>query len=230
MFRRLLWKEWREGFWKVEFGLTVSLAFTVLLFRVRLFPDLGNAALISLVQVFGIPLIFCLDLFAGEMSHGTIHLLFKIPVPRWQVFASKMLMGLFQVVLIFVSTGVVMELMGHGREAGVGMLFRMNALCGLCSVLLFIWFSVFAAQSRSEAGSLAALFAVIIGWAIVWLWSGLCEVSWAYYAVPYVVGQWALQAKMEGFRLGQLLISQGMLAVLVLSLAGYRYVKIRRSL
>lgn len=230
MFKRLLWKEWREGLWKVGFGLTVSLAFTVLLFRVRLFPDLSNAVLISLVQVLGIPLIISLDLFAGEMSHGTIHLLFKIPVPRWQIFASKMMVGLAQTALIFVSTGVVMELMGHGREAEPGMLFRINGLCGLCAIMLLIWFSVFAAQSRSEAGSLAALFGVIIGWAIVWLWSGLCHIYWAYYTVPFVVGQWAIQAKMEGFRVGQLLISQGLLAVLVLALAGYRYVKIRRSL
>ena len=235
MLKQLLWKEWREGLWKLGFGLTVSLAFTVLLFRVRLFPDLSNAVIISLVQVLGIPLIISLDLFAGEMSHGTIHLLFKIPVPRWQIFAGKMLMGLLQVALIFICTGVAMELMGHGREAETGMLFRMNGLLGLCSILLMIWFSVFAAQSRSEAGSLAALFGVIVGWSIVWLWAGLCHISWAYHAVPFVVGHWAIRGGMisedvEWFSVGQLLISQGCLSVLALTLAGYRYVKIRRSL
>lgn len=230
MLMRLLWKEWRESRWKLGFGLIVSLAFTVLLFRIRLIPDMGNAVMISIVQVLVVPVIVALDLFAGEMSHGTIHLLFKIPVPRWQIFVSKILTVLAQTVLIFVSTGVMMELMGHGREVDTGMMLRLNGLFALCAVMLLVWFCVFGAQSRSEASSLAVLFAVMIGWAIVWLWSGVCEVSWAYYGVPYVVGQWALQVNMEEFRMGQLLISQALLVVLALTLACYRYVKIRRSL
>ncbi len=230
MLKQLLWKEWREGLWKLGFGLTVSLAFTVLMFRVRLFPDLSNAVIISLVQVLGIPLIISLDLFAGEMSHGTIHLLFNIPVPRWQIFAGKMLMGLLQVALIFVCTGVAMELMGRGREVEPGKMFCVNGLFALCSIMLLIWFSVFAAQSRSEAGSLAFLFAVFIGWSIVWLWSSLSEVSWAYHAVPFVYGQWAIGQQVDRFHWGQLLLTQGALAVLALAIAGYRYVKIRRSL
>ncbi len=84
MFRQLLWKEWRENQWKLIFCAAISLVFTVMLFRIRLFPDWANCLAISFIQMFVVPVIYALDIFSGEMSNRTIHLLFKIPVPRWR--------------------------------------------------------------------------------------------------------------------------------------------------
>jgi ABC-type transport system involved in multi-copper enzyme maturation permease subunit len=230
MLKNLLWKEWRENLWKLGFCLCVSLAFTGLLFRIRLTPDTANGVVISLVQMFMVCVVYALDLFSGEMSHRTIHLLFKIPVPRWQIFYSKVLVALGSLFLIFISTGLMMEFMAGGRETEVGMLFQMNGLFGLCAGLLLIWFCVFGCQSRNEAGSLVALFGVLIGWGIVYFWSGICDVPWAYHFVPYAWTLWAVQDSPNWSRIDQLLISQVISLCLALALACYRYTRIRRYL
>jgi ABC-type transport system involved in multi-copper enzyme maturation permease subunit len=115
--RRLLWKEWRENQWKLGFCVGVSLAFTTLLFRLRIFPDLQNAFFISLVQTIVVPVVFALDLFSGEMSNRTIHLLFKIPVPRWKIFFAKYLVATVGIALSFLVTATAMEALAWGREA-----------------------------------------------------------------------------------------------------------------
>ena len=227
---KLLWKEWQENLWKLTFGLVVSAAFTLLLFRIRLFPDMANCAVISIAQLFVIPVVYALDLFSGEMSNRTIHLLFKVPVPRWKIFFGKYLMAMGCVALIFTCTGLLMELMGHGREAEPGMLVRMNALFGVCVVLTLTWFSAFGSQSRNEAGSLVALFGVAIGWGIVWLWSALCDVTWALHAVPYVLTIWALEPDEAYLSRGQFWATQVVVMALALATACYRYTKIRRVL
>ncbi|MHC5138442.1 MAG: hypothetical protein ACYSOF_00890, partial [Planctomycetota bacterium] len=93
MFKQLLWKEWRENLWKLGFGGAVSAAFVLLLFRIRLFPDAANCVAIGFVQMLVVPVIYALDIFSGEMSNRTIHLLFKFPVPRWKIFFSKYLVS-----------------------------------------------------------------------------------------------------------------------------------------
>jgi len=230
MFKRLLWKEWQENLWKLGFGLCTSWAFTLLLLRIRIIPDNAACAVISLGQLLVIPVVYTLDLFSGEVSSRTIHLLFKLPVPRWKIFAGKILVALGSMALIFLSTGVLMELLAHGREAPFGMLFRMNAWFGLCAVVLVAWFSVFGCQTRSEAASLVALFSVASGWAVVLLWSGLCGVFWALHLVPYTLLAWAVDrdpGRMSGVGL---LTTQVLMVIGALVVAGYRYVKIRRIL
>ena len=231
MLLRLLWKEWRENLWKLGFGLVTSVAFVVMLFRIRLFPDMANCAIISVAQLFVIPVVYALDLFSGEMSNRTIHLLFKVPVDRWKIFFSKYLMAMGCMALIFVSSGLLMELVARGREAEVGMLFRMNGLFGLSAGLLLTWFSAFGSQSRNEAGSLVALFGVVIGWGIVWLWSSLCEVTWAIHLVPYVLTTYGtISPDLTGLNGAQFCLTQSVMMALALSIACYRYVKIRRVL
>lgn len=228
---KLLWKEWHENLWKLGFGLTASAAFTVMLFRIRLFPDMANCAVISVAQLFVIPVVYALDLFSGEMSNRTIHLLFKVPVPRWQIFFAKYLMALGCMALIFLGAGLLMELLAHGREAEAGMLFRMNGLFGVCAGLVLTWFSAFGSQSRSEAGSLVALFGVVIGWGIVWLWSSLCDVTWAFYFVPYILTIWAIEPKLPSeLSIGLFWTVQIVMMGLALTIACYRYIKIRRVL
>ena len=88
MFQMILWKEWKENLWKLIFCGSVSAVFTIMLFRIRLLTDEANCMLISLVQLFIVPIVYSLDIFAGEMSSRTIYLLFKIPIPRWKIFFS----------------------------------------------------------------------------------------------------------------------------------------------
>lgn len=133
MFRRLFWKEWRENLWKLVLGGAVSLAFTALLFRIRLFPDSVNCIWISFVQMLAIPVIYALDIFSGEMSNRTIHLLFKFPVPRWKIFFSKYLVSICGMINIFLASGLLMELMSQGRETETGFLLKMNALFGVAA-------------------------------------------------------------------------------------------------
>ena len=224
MFRMLLWKEWHENLWKLLFCGAASVAFTVMLFRIRIVPDLSNCVLISVVQMFVVPVVYSLDIFSGEVSNRTIHLLFKIPVKRWMIFFSKYLVAVIGMVLIFVLTGVLMELLGRGREARVLFLLKTNLLCGTAGLFLFTWFCAFGCQSRSEAGSLGAMFGVFIGWGIAFFWATICEVSWAVPFTPYSLANLAESSHIVAIFL------QSLVSAAVLGIACHRYVGIRRYL
>lgn len=230
MFTQLLWKEWRENLWKLGFCLIVSLAFSTLLFRVRLFTDFATCIGISLAMCFAVPLIYALDLFAGEMSNRTIHLLFKIPVPRWQIFFSKIGVAMMHFLILFTINGLVMEILAQGRETQMGHLCGIQLIFCLCAMGLFAWFSVFGCQNRSEAASLVVLTGVLIGWGIVFFWSTICTVAWAAHLVPYTFFYWATGRYAPWLSVPWLLCAQLMALGLALALACYRYVKIRRYL
>jgi ABC-type transport system involved in multi-copper enzyme maturation permease subunit len=237
MFINLFWKEARENLWKLGFCLGVSLAFTVMLFRIRIIPDASVCILISWAQMFVVPVVYALDIFSGEMSNRTIHLLFKVPTQRWKIFLSKYLLVMLEIGLIFLLTGVSMEILGHAREADVGILLKTNILFGLCAQLLFAWFCVFGCQSRSEAGSLVAMFAVMIGWGIVWLWGVMCQIPWAIHCVPYSLTFRSLYLPYWGafdiqplLQLNQLVFAQVIMLATTFAAACYRFVKVRRYL
>jgi ABC-type transport system involved in multi-copper enzyme maturation permease subunit len=164
MFKQLLWKEWRENLWKLTFGGAVSAAFVLLLFRIRLFPDAANCVAISFVQMLALPVIYALDIFSGEMSSRTIHLLFKFPVPRWKIFFSKYLISVGGILAVFLISGLLMELIAQGRETEARFLFKMNASFGISALLLFTWFCAFDVQNRSEGESLIAIVVVSKCW------------------------------------------------------------------
>ncbi|MBN2180641.1 MAG: ABC-2 transporter permease [Sedimentisphaerales bacterium] len=228
MFLMLLWKEWKENLWKLGFCGAASIAFTIMLFRMRIIPDVENCFLISLAQMFIVPVVYSLDIFSGEISNRTIHLLFKIPVKRWIIFFSKYLVSAAGIIFIFLASSLLMELMARGREASVYFLMRTNLLYGLAGLLLFTWFCPFGCQSRSEAGSLVVMFAVFIGWGIVLLWSGVCEVTWAERFVPYSF--LLLTMEMTKLKFTGLVFSQIIAFAAVLAVACYRFVSIRRYL
>jgi ABC-type transport system involved in multi-copper enzyme maturation permease subunit len=219
-----LWKEWKENVWKLWFCGAASVAFTIMLFRIRVIPDVSNCVLISVVQMFVVPVVYALDIFSGEVSNRTIHLLFKIPVPRWMLFFSKYLVSALGVVLIFVISAVLMEMLAHGRETRILFLLKTNLLCGTAGLFLFTWFCAFGCQSRSEAGSLVAMFGVFIGWGVVLLWSSLCEVTWAARFVPYSLVRLNIAGPIWTILL------QSLVSAAVLGIACYRYVSIRRYL
>ena len=226
MFRMLLWKEWRENLWKLWFCGAASVAFSAMLFRIRIIPDFANCILISFVQLFVVPIVYSLDIFSGEMSNRTVHLLFKIPVPRWMLFFSKYLVSAVGIILIFLVSGVLMELITQGREAQVLFLLKTNSLYGMAALVLFTWFCALGCQSRSEAGSLVAMFGVFIGWGIVLLWSGLCDVTWAERFVPYsLILMKTIDIGPVGTAFSQILASAA-----ILGIACYRYTSIRRYL
>jgi len=137
MFRLLLWKEWKENLWKLWFCGLASIAFTVMLFRMRIIPDIANCFLISGVQMFAVTTIYAMDIFSGEMSNRTIYLLFKIPVHRWMIFFSKYIISITGIILIFVISGLLMELISQGRETELYSLFRWSFLFCIASVVLF---------------------------------------------------------------------------------------------
>jgi len=224
MFRRVLWKEWKENLWKLWFCGTASAIFTMMLFRMRIVPDAVNCMLISLIQMFVVPIVYALDIFSGEVSNRTIHLLFKIPVQRWMIFFSKYLVSVAGIILIFLISGVLMESMAQGREAQVGFLLKTNALYGIASLMLFAWFCAFGCQSHSEAGSLVVMFAVFAGWGIVLFWARVCDVTWAERFVPYALMRITEVGPVETA------VSQGLAFIAVLGIACYRYVSIRRYL
>lgn len=232
MFLSLLWKEWKENLWKLLFCGSVSLAFTGLLFRMRIVPDEANCVLISMVQAFVVPIVYSLDIFSGEMSNRTIHLLFKIPVERWKLFFSKYLVCIGGMCVVFLLTGGLMEIVSGGREMGIWYLLKINAFHGIVGLLLFTWFCPFGCQSRSEAGSLAAMSGVMMGFGIVCLWGFMCNVDWALFFVPYI---FILSERSHGVSLsyvgvGKVVISQVLAVAVVLSIGCLRYAKIRRCL
>ncbi|MDT8304149.1 MAG: hypothetical protein RQ760_21885, partial [Sedimentisphaerales bacterium] len=200
--------------------------FTIMLFRIRIIPDYSNCILISFIQMFAVPVIYSLDIFSGEISNRTVHLLFKIPVSRWMLFFSKYLVSATGIIFIFLISGVLMEFMSRGREAPVLFLLGTNLLCGMAGLVLFTWFCAFGCQCRSEAGSLVAMFGVFIGWGIVLLWSSLCEVTWAERFVPYSL----IFMRITKVGIAGTLLSQIFASAAVLGIACYRYVSIRRYL
>ncbi|MBL7189870.1 MAG: ABC-2 transporter permease [Phycisphaerae bacterium] len=224
MFRMLLWKEWRENLWKLWFCGAASVVFTVMLFRIRIVPDVSNCILISLIQMFVVPVVYALDIFSGEVSNRTIHLLFKIPVKRWMIFFSKYLVSALGMALIFAISAVLMELMAHGREARILFLLKTNLLCGTAGLFLFTWFCAFGCQSRSEAGSLVAMFGVFVGWGIAFFWATTCEVSWAVPFTPYSLAKLTQSSPVVA------IILQSLISAAVLAIACRRYVGIRRYL
>ncbi|MBN2589022.1 MAG: ABC transporter permease subunit [Sedimentisphaerales bacterium] len=226
MFQMILWKEWKENFWKLLFCGLVSAVFTIMLFRIRLIPDISNCFLISFVQLFVVPIVYSLDIFSGEMSNRTIYFLFKIPVPRWMIFFSKFIVSAVSIVIIFIISSILMEVMSHGREAPVFYLMGINMLFSAAVLLLFTWFCLFGCQSRSEAGSLAILFAVGIGWGIVLLWSSLCNVTWAERFVPFSF----ILTRFREIGLIGIIFSQVPAFLIVSIIACYRYASIRRYL
>ena len=230
MFKRLLWKEWQENLWKLGFCLVTSFAFTALLFRMRLVPDSQNAVLIGLFQLFIVPVIYALDIFSGEISNRTIHLLFKIPTERWKIFLSKYLVATVEIGFVFLFTGVLMEILAHGRETEVGYLLQISLLCGLSAQGLFVWFCVFGCQGRSEAGSLVALVAVMIGWGILFFWAEICGHDEVNYWVPYTFAYKGVDTGSRYHELGQVFGAQTIAWILALVIAGYRFVKVRRYL
>ena len=230
MFRKLLWKEWRENLWKLAFGGAVSTAFVLLLFRIRLFPDVANCIVISSVQMFVIPVIYALDIFSGEMSNRTIHLLFKLPVSRWKIFFSKYIVSIGGIAAIFLASGLLMELISQGREAEAGFFLKLNCSFAASALLLFTWFCAFGAQSRSEAGSLTAMLGVIIGWGIIMVWSAICQYQWAIHFVPYNFIWVHVPEKTFIPNLLRLILSTGLSAAGILGIACYRFVKIREVL
>jgi ABC-type transport system involved in multi-copper enzyme maturation permease subunit len=226
MFGMLLWKEWKENLWKLLFCGAASVVFTIMLFRIRIIPDYSNCILISFIQMFAVPVIYSLDIFSGEISNRTVHLLFKIPVPRWMLFFSKYIVSATGIIFIFLISGLLMEFMSRGREAPVLYLLKTNSLDGIAALVLFTWFCAFGCQSRSEAGSLVAMFGVLIGWGIILLWSGMCDVIWAWRFVPYSL---IFRRTIEVWPVGTA-FSQIPTTLAVLGIACYRYTSIRRYL
>jgi len=226
MFGMLLWKEWKENLWKLWFCGAASVVFTIMLFRIRIIPDFANCILISFIQMFAVPVIYSLDIFSGEISNRTVHLLFKIPVPRWMLFFSKYIVSAAGIILIFLISGLLMEFMSRGREAQVLFLLTTNSLYGMAALVLFTWFCAFGCQSRSEAGSLVAMFGVFIGWGIVLLWSSMCDVTWAERFVPYSL----MLMRITKVGIVGTVFSQILASAAVLGIACYRYISIRRYL
>ena len=222
----LLWKEWKENLWKLWFCGAASIVFTAMLFRMRIIPDVANCILISFIQMFIIPVIYSLDIFSGEMSNRTIHLLFKIPVKRWMIFFSKYLVSAAGIIMIFLISGILMELMTKGREARILFLLETNLLFGFSGLILFTWFCVFGCQSRSEAGSLVIISGVFIGWGIILLWSSVCEVTWAERFVPYSL----ILLRTNKIGLAGIVFPQILTSIAVLAVACDRYASIRRYL
>jgi len=228
----LLWKEWKENLWKLTFCTVASVMFMALLFRMRIVPDQSNCWVISFIQLFVVPVVYALDIFSGEMSNRTIHLLFKIPMARWKLFFSKYLVSALGIVAVFLVTGMLMESMARGRETVPGYLLVTNARFGAAALVLFTCFCAFGCQTRSEAASLVAMFGVFIGWGIVYFWAAVCQVSWAMPFAPYaVLAPYSLDefhnrlAAPATVLLGQILIF-----AIAVTAACHRYTKIRRYL
>jgi ABC-type transport system involved in multi-copper enzyme maturation permease subunit len=182
--------------------------------------------------MFVVPVVYSLDIFSGEMSNRTIHLLFKIPVSRPAIFFSKFLLSVASIFLIFLLSGILMELVSGGREVWTFYLLKKNLVFGCTAVMLFTWFTPFGCRSRSEAGSLAAMFGVLIGLAIVYFSADMCEIGWAMSLMPYTI-VW-----MEGLggsdiaKAGPLAVAllQVILFPVVTAIACFRYTRIRRYL
>jgi ABC-type transport system involved in multi-copper enzyme maturation permease subunit len=226
MIKAIIWKEWHENLWKLCFCSLASIAFTTILFRTRIIPDIANCLLISFVQMFAVTVIYSMDIFSGEMSNRTIYLLFKIPVHRWMIFFSKYLISIIGITLTFIITAILMELISQGRENGIYDLFKMNFRYCIVSIILFTWFCAFGCQSTGEAGSLVAMFGIIIGWGIILFWATICEIKWAAYFVPYVF------IAETPFKVNMLIagLLQALVITIVIVIACCRYAKIRRYL
>lgn len=232
MFLKLIWKEWSENLWKLLFCSAVSAAFIMLLYKMRIIPDEANCLLISTIQMFVVPVVYSLDIFSGEMSNRTIHLLFKIPVGRPAIFLSKFLLSVGSIFLIFLISGSLMELVSGGREVWTFYLLKKSLMYGATAVMIFVWFTPFGCQSRSEAGSLAAFFAVSTGLLIIYFSASVCHIEWAHASVPFTLAWGVGFSSGNAFKVVPLsvILSQLIVFVAVSAIACFRYTRIRRYL
>ncbi len=80
MFARLLFKEFWENAWKIAACCIIGVSISMLMLRLRMLDDMSTVNVVSFWHVLLLPVIFCADIFSGEMSRRTIYLLFKLPV------------------------------------------------------------------------------------------------------------------------------------------------------
>ena len=225
MFRLLLWKEWKENLWKLCFCLLAGVMAIVLLYRMRVVPDIVNCWVITLVQMFVITVLYTMDTFAGEFSNGTAQFLVKLPIRLRWVFLCKYIVSAGSIIVIFLAIGCLSELFTLGREQAIGDIFRINLLACLTVLSVFTWHCLFGSRSRSEAVALVVLAAVLAGWAIIAGWALLFELQGVRAIAPYVFIS-------DFFRADAYLVMylQGPLLITAVLIGAYRYEIIGRYL
>ena len=169
MFARLLFKEFWENAWKIAACCIIGVSISMLMLRLRILDDMSTVKLLAFGHAILLPVIFCTDIFSGEMSRRTIYLLFKLPVNRAYIFFAKFIFIILAAAIICAVNAVAIEIVTQSREQLPWALFGefMRVLIPIFSIMA--WFCVVGCICRNEAVSLVMLLCVYVGWGCVFL-------------------------------------------------------------
>ena len=225
MFTSLLLKEFKENGWKIAACCVIGISISMLLLRLRIMEDAASIKLVAIGYVILLPLVFCVDIFSGEMSRRTIYLLFKFPVGRVKMFAAKYLFVLIAMIVICSVTAVLVEFITQAREQYYLVLASYFVHSLIATISIVSWFCAVGCICRNEAVSAVMLLCVYIGWGCVYLFANMYEHPWLMKLGPVSFNYEAANLTNHIYWISYLAAT-----VLPVLIAAYRYSRIRRFL
>jgi ABC-type transport system involved in multi-copper enzyme maturation permease subunit len=225
MFTSLLLKEFKEKGWKIAACCVIGISISMLLLRLRIMEDLAAIRLVAIGYVFLLPLVFCSDIFSGEMSRRTICLLFKLPVERVKVFAAKYLFVIVAVTIICIVNAVLVEVIARGRQQYYFVLAGLFIHSLIAIVSIVSWFCAIGCICRNEAVSAVMLLCVYIGWGCVYLFANMYDHPWLMRFGPVSFNYETANLTNHIYWISYLAAT-----VFPVLIAAYRYSRIRRFL
>ena len=93
MIKPLIWKEWQEQRWKLDFGTAMLVFFTGSLLAARLTTDREVIIVVWLLGGLVLSLYSAMGVFATEITNGTKTFLLSKPLESWKIFLGKWFFG-----------------------------------------------------------------------------------------------------------------------------------------
>ncbi|HEX4795181.1 MAG TPA: ABC transporter permease subunit [Humisphaera sp.] len=162
----LLWKEWHEQRWKLAYGCLMLCAFALIGMRCRVVADETLLTWVCFLGITLLPILASMGLIPAERSEGSFNSLLALPAPRWQIFASKTVMGLLLCAGPLLAATLVSIIVAGGREITSGQMMLECARSIAACLSLFMWMFVLTIGLPSEARaglvSLGILFIALL--------------------------------------------------------------------
>jgi len=223
MFARLLFKEFWENAWKIAACCIIGVSISMLMLRLRILDDMSTVKLLAFGHAILLPVIFCTDIFSGEMSRQTIYLLFKLPVNRAYIFFAKFVFIILAATIICGVNAASIELITQAREELNWVLFESFIRVLIPIISIMAWFCMVGCICRNEAVSVVMLLCVYIGWFCVCGFAGMYN--------HRILITFSPASIYESYRYPSLYLINYFAGTLTpIIIASYRYSRIRRFL
>lgn len=169
--RQLLWKEWREQWWKLAFGTVVLCAFALIGLHTRIISDQSIIVAACGMGVLLLPILSVSGLIPAERGQGTLRTVLALPIAPWKVLAVKAATGVLLCACPLIATAVASVLVTRGRELSTEDVLAIYGRSILAGVCLFGWMTILTIGSPNEGRGAALAAGVLVCWLM--LTSGL---------------------------------------------------------